>query len=113
MARHLPSRFREIMTVLRITTHANSSATCFVVEGKLAGPCVVELEKCWERVTATREILVDLSSVSFVDATGRQLLTRMHEKGTRLIGAGLLIVSIIEEIQTGQTDNKMSAAPPK
>ncbi|HZE68281.1 MAG TPA: STAS domain-containing protein [Pyrinomonadaceae bacterium] len=101
------------MAVLRITTHENSNATCFVVEGKLAGPCVVELEKCWERVTAAGEILVELSSVSFVDATGRQLLKRMHEKGTRLIGAGLLIVSIIEEIQTGQTENNLSAAPSK
>ena len=58
--------------------------TRFVVEGKLAGACTGELEKCWQAATSAGSegsILVDLTGVTFVDAPGKQLLTRMHERG--------------------------------
>ena len=88
--------------VLRITTCINSGATRLVVEGRLAGACISELERCW-RATASTEspesILVDLSSVTFIDASGKQLLTQMHEQGSRLVASGLLARSLIEEIK--------------
>ena len=87
--------------VLRVTTCIEPGTTRFVVEGKLAGACVGELERCWQTI-ASREtaesILVDLSSVTFVDAVGKQLLTHMHEQGIRFTAAGLLGKSLIEEI---------------
>src|ERR1700682_6083392 len=87
--------------MLRITTRIDSEATRLIVEGKLAGACVGELEKCW-RATASEKspesILVDLSSVTFVDAAGKQLLAGMHERGTRFMAAGLLAKCLIEEI---------------
>src|SRR5882672_1473063 len=65
------------LAVLRVTTRIDSR---LVVEGRLAGACVGELERCWQAI-ASREsaesILVDLSSVTFVDAAGKQLLTQM------------------------------------
>ena len=88
--------------VLRVTTSINSGTTRLVVEGRLAGACVGELERCW-RATASEEspasILVDLSSVTFVDATGKQLLTHMHEQGIRFVASGLLARCLIEEIE--------------
>ena len=88
--------------VLRITTCIDSGATRLVVEGRLAGACVSELERCW-RATAPTEspesIFVDLSSVTFVDACGKELLTHMHEQGIRLVASGLLAKSLIEEIE--------------
>ena len=73
-----------------------------MVEGKLAGACVNELEKCWRATALTqspRSLIVDLSSVSFVDANGKQLLACMHEQGIRLVATGLLAKCLIEEIE--------------
>jgi anti-anti-sigma regulatory factor len=92
---------RKESAVLRVTTNIESGTTRFVVEGKLKGACVGELERCWQAIAsreAAESILVDLSSVSFVDAAGKQLLTRMHEQGVRFTAAGLLGKSLIEEI---------------
>jgi len=89
--------------VLRITTCTNSEATRFIVEGKLAGACVGELEKCWRETASVKSpvsILVDLSSVTFVDAAGKQLLAGMHKQGTRFTAAGLLVKCLIEEIES-------------
>ena len=88
--------------VLRITTCINSEATRFIIEGKLAGACVGELEKCWRETACTKSpesILVDLSSVTFVDAAGKQLLAGMHRRGTRFTAAGLLAKCLIQEIE--------------
>jgi hypothetical protein len=41
---------------------------------------------------------VELSSVLTVDKPGRTLLSQMHLWGTRLVGTGLMIHSLIEEI---------------
>jgi anti-anti-sigma regulatory factor len=88
--------------VLRISTRINSKVARLIVEGKLAGACVGELEKCW-RATASgnspESILVDLSGVTFVDAWGEKLLAQMHEQGVRLLASGLLARCLIEEIK--------------
>ena len=92
----------EESAVLRITTCTNSEATRLIVEGKLAGACVGELEKCWRETASTKSpvsILVDLSSVTFVDAAGKQLLAGMHQQGTRFT-AGLLAKCLIEEMES-------------
>ena len=87
--------------MLRITTRINSGATNLVVEGRLAGACVGELERCWV-ATASKEspesISVDLSSVTFIDASGKLLLSQIHKQGTRLVASGLLARCLIEEI---------------
>jgi anti-anti-sigma regulatory factor len=89
--------------VLRITTSKTPQETRFLVEGKLVGQCVGELQKCWESAlseTSPGNILVDLSSVSFIDCTGKQLLARMHASGIRFVAIGLLPRCLIEEITT-------------
>jgi anti-anti-sigma regulatory factor len=88
--------------MLRITTCKTSGVTRLLVEGKLAGACVGELEKCWRETTSTKSaesILVDLSGVTFVDAAGKQLLVGMHEQGTRFAAAGLLSKCLMAEIE--------------
>jgi ABC-type transporter Mla MlaB component len=79
--------------------------TSFVLEGKLVGPWVKELENCWESAVVacpSRAMLVDLADVSFIDAEGRALLARMRQKGVRLLSTGVLINAIVDEINTGQ-----------
>ena len=88
--------------MLRITACDSSGATRLLVEGKLAGACVGELEKCWRENASTKSpesILVDLSSVTFVDASGKKLLAGMRERGARFTAVGLFAKCLIEEIE--------------
>ena len=98
----MASQLHTTSAVLRITTTVSAEATSLIVEGKLAGACVNELEKCWRATASTLtpgSFVVDLSSVSFVDANGKQLLACMHEQGIRLVASGLLAKCVIEEIE--------------
>ena len=88
--------------MLRITIHDQAGATSFVVEGKLVGPWVKELEKCWESALAadpSGAVLVNLASVTFIDSEGRALLTRMRREGVRLLSRGVLINAIVAKIE--------------
>jgi ABC-type transporter Mla MlaB component len=73
--------------MLRIFIHDQVPMTSFVLQGKLIGPWVKELEKYWEwaqRTRAYKTMLVNLADVSFIDSDGRALLTRMQENGARI-----------------------------
>ena len=88
--------------MLRITIHDKPRVTSFVIEGQLVGPWVKELEKCWERVLAaapSSTMLMNLTAVTFIDAEGRALLTRMRRQGARLQSAGCLMNAIVGEIE--------------
>ena len=88
--------------MLRITTHNPAPMTSFVLEGKLVGPWVQELEKCWENALAadpSRAVLVNLAAVTFIDCAGRELLSRMRRQGARLLSNGVLINAIVAEIE--------------
>jgi hypothetical protein len=95
--------------MLRIYIHDEVPMTSFVVEGKLVGPWVKELEKCWEGVVTAhpcRSMLVDLAHVTFIDGEGRALLARMRRKGVKLLSAGVLINAIVAEIEAEQGWNQ-------
>jgi anti-anti-sigma regulatory factor len=92
----------EKTNVLRITTQINAGDVSLLVEGRLAGPCVCELAKCWERAVAGESPLptvVDLSDVSFIDSTGKQLLSKMHAHGIKLVANGLMSKFVVDEIE--------------
>jgi hypothetical protein len=95
--------------MLRIYIHDQLPVTSFVVEGKLVGPWVKELEKCWESGLAAhpcRSMLVDLAHVTFIDSEGRALLTRMRRNGVKLLSSGVLIDAIVAEIEAQQANVK-------
>src|SRR6266481_2578915 len=88
--------------MLRITIHDKPRVTSLVIEGQMVGPWVKELEKCWESVLAAEPsstMLVNLTAVTFIDYEGRELLTRMRRQGVRLEAAGLVMNSIVGEIE--------------
>ncbi len=102
LASQLPDDPWEKTAVLRITVVEDSNQTRFVVEGKLMGECVRELEKCWHAVGskhADKSILVDLSSVSFIDDGAKKLLADMHCKGIAFVATGLLPRCLIQELE--------------
>ena len=86
--------------MIRITTQEESSTTRLFLEGKLAGRSVDELDKCWQTCPAGEvAVLVDLTNVSFVDDHGKELLTRMHNRGIKLFSTSLMTKCLIEEIE--------------
>lgn len=86
--------------MIRITAQQESLVTRLVLEGKLSGPCVDELGKCWQMCPpAEVSLLVDLTNVSFVDDHGKELLARMHNKGIKLFSKSVMTKCLIEEIE--------------
>ena len=89
--------------MLRITTRNIAGDVGLFIEGKLAGPCVSELENCWRRAVAGElplPAVIDLTDVSFIDANAKQLLAQMHEHGIKLVANGLMSRFFIDEIET-------------
>lgn len=71
------------------------------VEGRLAGPWVEELERSWEserRKASSDDIVVRLSSVTFIDEAGKELLSKIFQAGSRLEGSGCMVRAIIARI---------------
>ena len=88
--------------MLRITTRDDGPRTVIVLEGRLVGPWVDQLEACWSHELATREpgsIQILLADVVFVDAAGRKLLQSIHDRGAQLTAANLLTRVILEEVE--------------
>ena len=87
--------------MLKITTLTNAESTALRLEGRLAGPWVQELERCWDSVvgaTTNHPLTVDLSAVTYVDSDGKDLLKKIHKQGARLVASGCLTSCIVNEI---------------
>jgi ABC-type transporter Mla MlaB component len=93
--------------MFRITTQNESGTIRLVVDGKLARACVDELDKCWQAAKSLESqgsILMDLTGVSYIDESGKELLARMHEEGTAFLCPGLMTKFMIEEIKSADTE---------
>ncbi len=88
--------------MLKITQHRDAAleSVSFMLEGRLAGPWVDELDACWHQMVANQQnrSVVDLTGVTFVDADGKALLTKLWQQGAELRAVGCLTRCIVEEI---------------
>ena len=87
--------------MLRITITTRPEGVTVGLEGRLAGPWVDELARCWKALVATQgagSVCVQLDAVTFIDAAGKELLRTMHEEGAALAGSGFMTRAILEEI---------------
>ncbi len=93
--------------MIRITAKQESSTTKLFLEGKLSGPCVDELDKCWQESSCSEAVLmVDLTNISFVDEHGKELLARMYKKGIKLLSTSLMTRCLIDQIQEDRGNNR-------
>ena len=91
--------------MLKISMQMVAGVMTFALEGKLAGPWVKELELCWRSAAGTQQIYpvrVDLSSVTFIDVDGKELLGRMYREGAKLVATGCLNKCIVEGIMQSE-----------
>ena len=101
--------------MLRISITNESRLTRFKLEGKLAHEWVHEAETAWavlKSLTGKHKVLVDLVNVSFVDENGALLLASMRRNGAKLLGGGLLIAALIEEIERVEDTREEMARQP-
>ena len=88
--------------MLKITGQrgAASDSMLLMLEGRLVGPWVEELNSYWRQMSVNQQscAVIDLTGVTFIDANGKALLTRLWQQGAELRAAGCLTRCIIEEI---------------
>jgi anti-anti-sigma regulatory factor len=87
--------------MMKIQVEELDDQSILLVEGRLAGAFVPELESCWQSTRArrpNRKISVDLKSVTCIDRAGRSLLQFMHRNGVVFLRAGLAIQDILEQV---------------
>ncbi len=87
--------------MLKITTQMETGILYFGLEGRLAGPWVKELERCWRSATGKQQshpVRVDLTSVAFIDEEGEELLGKMHGEGVGFVASGCMNRCIVERI---------------
>jgi ABC-type transporter Mla MlaB component len=99
--------------MLRITTQEKEMPT-LKLEGKISGPWVQVLEVCWgqARERSPSLVRVDLTDVTFVDDTGKALLTRMAARGTELVARGPLIPMLekMNNMQVMKSQSRQSSS---
>jgi len=87
--------------MMKVEIQESGDEVVLKVEGRLAGPCVAELENCWNVARASHPksaIAVDLKNVTCVDRAGKYLLQLMQRNGVSFLGAGLATQDILEQI---------------
>ena len=87
--------------MLRVSVEERGDRIIFRVEGKLRGPWVSELERCWRSTashTNAKSFRVDLDGVDFVDDHGKALLREMDAAGVELIATECAMRSIVQQI---------------
>jgi anti-anti-sigma regulatory factor len=88
--------------MLRISTDTTQKGTLIKVEGRLAGPLVLELERIWHEVRSgdfAGPITVDLCGVTFIDAKGKGVLRLMCDEGVSFRSCGPDITATIDAIK--------------
>jgi anti-anti-sigma regulatory factor len=96
--------------MLRITVHNNSQPVTFQLEGRLSGPWLEELDKCWQRTLSANGksiIRVDLTGLTFVDSAGKAYLKAMHQQRAQFVAADCLTKSIVDEITSGSDEGRI------
>jgi len=100
--------------MLRITSCNAGEKFMLKLEGKLSGPWVEELKRCWRTSSHIyKDLVVDLSGLTYVDSAGKQLLCSIVREGSKLVGSGLMPKSLIEEICGEKAPERGGKSPHK
>ncbi len=87
--------------MLKITVNDETEAVRIRLEGRLTGPWVSELERCWCTVCPSvrqRHLVLDLTDLEFVDAAGKYLLALMQSRGAEFAACTMTMRDLVEEI---------------
>lgn len=89
--------------MLRVTMHDHGTVCRLELAGRLEGPWVGETEHAWRSMLRPdKQIEVDLRQLTGIDDSGRELLSAMDQAEASLIGEGVWMKALIEEITGNQ-----------
>jgi anti-anti-sigma regulatory factor len=97
--------------MLRITEQRESEPGSVVLrlEGRLAGLWVEVLNTSCRQILAREQqcVVVDLTGVTFIDADGKAILSRLWGEGVTLRASGCMTKCVVEEITgVGRSDSE-------
>ena len=84
--------------MLKVTMFIEDEVNRLVIEGRLAAPESDELARVWlqaREANPAKAIEADLSSITYADHGGADLLSEMHRRGARLTGSGAMTQALI------------------
>ncbi|MDZ4856336.1 MAG: hypothetical protein SGJ26_16030 [Nitrospirota bacterium] len=88
--------------MLKITGQKDAvqASMSIILEGRLAGPWVEELNAYWSQISRNQQsgAVIDLTGVTFIDASGKALLTKLWQQGAELRAVGCMTRCVVEEI---------------
>ena len=87
--------------MMRITQQEDGETITLKIEGRLACEWVSEMKRCWDEVRNTTHpcvIRIDLTEVTFIDATGKELLAAMFAAGVTPAAANLMTKAVVERL---------------
>jgi anti-anti-sigma factor len=91
--------------MLRISIEETPDAMEIKLEGRIAGPWAAELGRVWVETAprlASRKLILNLSSVTYADASGTELLGRIYSQTrAELLAETLGAQSLAEQITRG------------
>ena len=95
--------------MLKITVSEIGKEQRLIVEGRLAEPCVSELESAWNRARqagGSGPIVVDLRGVTAIDLKGEAALETMIAEGAHLAVKGLYCEYVVEQLVNRARKNR-------
>jgi hypothetical protein len=88
--------------MLRITLHESERALKIVLEGRVAGPWVGELNRVWVETApriGSRDVEFDMRNVTYADAAGKRVLREIFSQTkAKLVAKSLEIQDLAEEV---------------
>jgi anti-anti-sigma regulatory factor len=86
------------LPMLRITSvPVSENATVLKLEGKLLGPWIGELNAASLKADLeNRPVILDLSSLSFVDTQGIATLHELRKRGYQFEGCSALVIRLLQ-----------------
>lgn len=88
--------------MLRITFIDTDSEEKWVLQGRLIGPWAAELLSSWKKAhheNQDRNCTVDLCQVTFIDAKGEKVLTKMIREGAHFVVSGLYATHVVKNLE--------------
>lgn len=87
--------------MLRVTTRQHGNTYTFELSGILGGEWVPMLEEHWRgTVNGSRSaVVIVLSDVDFIDASGERLLQAMADAGAEFVVSGCMNRYVIDNLQ--------------
>ena len=98
--------------MLRITMNESPQAMSIRLDGRIAGPWAAEFDRVWVEAAprlGSKQLSIDLSNVTYADADGKQILSKILSQANANLVAGSLWTQYLAE----EVSRKKASAKPR